>query len=284
MLHPVVQPDSKLDYEYPPETVTVVFKAGAPLVVHCQAEVDVRRISDREVQFTTSPQQNQWLPLEIKLTTGTGEPTIDMSWFTAEDQRPRAFMLRRILLPFATPRTSEPPKSRELQLPEIAGGDWQRGKAIFFGEQAQCGKCHKISGEGHRIGPDLSNLIFRDYVSVMRDITEPNAAINPDHITYNVLLNDGRMKSGVLVTNSAEEIELGDSKGVISKIQKSEIEKLAPTSISSMPEGLLKPLDDSQRRDLLMFLLTAPTSGTGVSPALPRTSAAANPPEATPVK
>src|SRR5437868_11507126 len=35
-----------------------------------------------------------------------------------------------------------------------------------------------------------SNLIHRDYASVLKDIREPNSAINPDHVAYQVELNN----------------------------------------------------------------------------------------------
>jgi len=80
------------------------------------------------------------------------------------------------------------------RVPELEGGDWERGRKIFFGDAVGCYKCHQIHGEGGTIGADLSNLIYRDYASVLRDITEPSAAINPEHISYNVELKDGNGK------------------------------------------------------------------------------------------
>ena len=82
--------------------------------------------------------------------------------------------------------------------PELEGGSWARGYREFFGEKAMCSKCHTIYGRGGAIGPDLSNLIHRDYASVLRDITHPSFAINPDYLSYTVVLNDGRVLSGVV--------------------------------------------------------------------------------------
>ncbi|MDB6109419.1 MAG: hypothetical protein JWR69_1169, partial [Pedosphaera sp.] len=178
MLHPKTQPGAKLDYEYPPEAVTFVLKATGTLEIKTGTQAKVKRINAREWRITTESKQDEWLPIEIKLGTGTGEPKLDVSWFTAEDSRTRALPLRRILLPWATPH-AETATSEPRRIPEIAGGDWQRGKQVFFGEQAACFKCHQVGGEGGKIGPDLSNLIYRDYVSVLRDIMEPSAALNP---------------------------------------------------------------------------------------------------------
>jgi putative heme-binding domain-containing protein len=85
----------------------------------------------------------------------------------------------------------------ERLISEIAGGNWLRGRNLFFGDQASCYKCHSVGGRGGKIGPDLSNLVHRDYASVFKDITQPSAAINPDHIAYNFELKDGESVSGV---------------------------------------------------------------------------------------
>src|SRR3546814_12214331 len=79
--------------------------------------------------------------------------------------------------------------------PELAGGNWARGKKLFFGE-ATCSTCHSIGGEGRSIGPDLNNLVFRDYESVFRDISDPGATINPDFLAHTVTTKDGDTLTG----------------------------------------------------------------------------------------
>jgi putative heme-binding domain-containing protein len=249
MLRSTTQPDSMLDFEYPPETVTVVLKANAKL--DAKAEATFKRVSEREIHLTIVPKEHQWLALEITLATGR-EPQLDVSWFTAEDPRPRPLPLRRVLLPWAKPYVALAVAS---STPEIDGGNWANGKKIFFGEQAACSKCHKIGGEGGSIGADLSNLIFRDYASVLKDITEPSAAINPDHIAYNVQLTDGEVESGVLLKNNREEVVLGQVTGKDLTIPKDKVASMKASAISLMPEGLLKSLSVQEQKDLMTFLL-----------------------------
>ncbi|HWF20464.1 MAG TPA: c-type cytochrome, partial [Verrucomicrobiae bacterium] len=254
MLHPKVQPGAKLDYEYPPEKVTVILKSRERLKVKSDARI--KHVSSHEYRVTLKPEQKHWLPLEINLPTGGGEPDLEISWFTDEDPRPRAFPLRRILMPFARPETAEPPAIGPRIIPEIAGGDWERGKKVFFSEQAGCFKCHQIAGEGGRIGPDLSNLLYRDYASVYKDITQPNAAINPDHIAYNIQLKDGDIVTGVIMEDTSDKIVLGQATGQNLTIEKSKISGMKASSLSLMPEGLLQALTPQQQRDLFTFLLT----------------------------
>jgi len=253
MLHPAVQPESKLDYDYPPETVTVVLKSGSTL----DLKVGSHAVStgEREARIMIQPKENRWLPLEVTLATGGGEPSLDVSWFTAEDSRPRPLPLRRILVPWARPHV---PIAMIARVPEIEGGDWERGKKIFFGDQATCYKCHQIRGEGGEIGANLSNLIYRDYASVLRDITEPSAAINPEHISYNVELKDGGIQTGVVLDNNDKKLVLGQVGGQNLTIPKTNVVSMKTSAVSLMPEGLLKALDAQQQKDLMTFLLTTP--------------------------
>ena len=75
---------------------------------------------------------------------------------------------------------------------ELDGGSWARGRqGVFFGEQAGVQQVPRDPRPWRGdLGPDLSNLIHRDYRSVLRDITDPSFAINPDHLTYLVSLKD----------------------------------------------------------------------------------------------
>lgn len=260
MLHPATQPESELDFEYPPETVTVVLKASTKLDLKVGANTVTT--SEREARITIQPKENRWLPLEVTFATGGGEPNLDVSWFTAEDSRPRTLPLRRILLPWARPHA---PVAMITRVPEIEGGDWERGKKIFFGEEVACYKCHQIRGEGGSIGANLSNLIYRDYASVLRDITEPSAAINPEHIAYNVELKNGEVETGVLLTNNREEVVLGQVSGQSLTIPKEKVAGMKASAISLMPEGLLKTLNAQQQKDLMTFLLTPPPKEKSVS-------------------
>jgi putative heme-binding domain-containing protein len=256
MLHPAIQPGEKLSYTYPPETVTVVFKAGGKLKL--KAGVPEKRIGPNEFQITTISREGQWIPVELTLATGTKDAALDVSWHTDEDPRPRALPLRRVLLPWATPPTDEPPAPSVRQIPEIAGGSWQSGKHIFYSEQPGCFKCHQVAGQGGKIGPDLSNLIYRDYSSVLKDIVEPSASINPDHLTYNVELTDGGVETGVILTDTPEKLVLGQVTGKSIEIARNRIVRAKPSAVSLMPEGLLKGLSTQQQRDLLTFLLATP--------------------------
>jgi putative heme-binding domain-containing protein len=144
------------------------------------------------------------------------------------------------------------------EVPELVGGNWLHGLKIFSGEQVGCYKCHQIRGFGGKVGPDLSNLVSRDYASVLRDITAPNATINPDHLAYNVVMANGDSFLGILQSDSVNQIVLAVASGESMRIPKAQIATIAPSAISLMPEGLTQALDAQQLKDLMTFLLVSP--------------------------
>jgi putative heme-binding domain-containing protein len=258
MLHATTQPGAKLGFEYPDETVTVVLKSKAPLEARA-ASMTVKRISETETHLTATSKKNGWFPIEVELNNAAGsELSLDVSWFTAEDSRRRALPLRRVLMPWATPEIQGDEKIAERKIPEIAGGNWLRGQKLFQSEKTSCAKCHALGGAGPKVGPDLANLIYRDYASVLKDIAEPSAAINPDHVAYNVELKGGEFLTGVLVGAEGDQSRIADATGKITAVEKTQIVSMKPSTVSLMPEGLLNALNEQERQDLLSFLLIPP--------------------------
>lgn len=159
--------------------------------------------------------------------------------------------------PYIHPQESGPDTSFAL-----AGGDYERGRALFFGDKLKCSTCHRTRGEGGTIGPDLSNLPSRDAASVLKDIKEPSASINPDYVAYNVILRDGETLTGFVRAQDEQSLRLVTADGKDNILRRSEVNSLVPSSISLMPTGLLDSVNEGQIRDLLTFLLNAPPTRT----------------------
>lgn len=259
MLQPAIQPGSTLDYKRPPENVWIGFGADQPFVLSvdgAEKETAVKR-GDLFAAKVTRPGSEAWVPFELELT-ASSPPTIGVVWQVMDgDEETREFALRRFFMPWARPAQGSK-TTNEVAIPELAGGNWLAGKRVFFNETVGCYKCHTVRGEGTKVGPDLSNLVHRDYASVLKDIREPNAALNPDHLSYAVEFNDGESVSGVLQGDTAREIRLADASGKSVTIPKSNVKTVRPTALSLMPEGLLATMTANQLRDLMTFLLVTP--------------------------
>ena len=278
MLTPATQPTSKLDYVPDPETVTVVFKYTAGHVdegqhlsispfemvpdglraafkpddtlIFTAPGAKVERVSENEARLTVAAaQENQWQPFTLAMKLPI--KSLDVSYFTSRDPRSRALPTQRILLPFATPGMLD---VRAKRIPEIAGGDWNAGRELFKGK-ATCATCHQLRGDGFRVGPELSNLPHRDYASVLKDIADPNAAINPDAVGYIVTRKDGTAVTGTRIAETAAEIQIAQPSGAIAKLKKADIASTEPMKTSLMPAGLDKALTAEELRDLMTYLL-----------------------------
>ena len=249
MLQPATQPLSSLDYTPAPETVTLHFKSDSSLKIEATGAT-VEHISDNESRLTVkAPVPDQWQ--RITITLATPATKLDVSYGTKRDDKIRPLGTRRFLLPFARPAA---PDKVETSVPELVGGDWQKGRALFNGK-ATCFTCHQLRGEGFAVGADLNNLVHRDYPSVLRDISDPNAIINPDAVGYVVTMKDGTKVTGTRVSDKPDEIHIAQPGGLISKLKKSDIQDTTPMTVSLMPPGLDKLLSKEELCDLMSYLL-----------------------------
>lgn len=258
MLRPAVQPGARLDFVLPAEHVTLSFDtagSAVPRVVSPALADKTDLTADGSVvRFGPwTPRERVWLPVEVSLDTGHGAaaPQLHLSWNTAEDSRPRALALRRVMMPWSTPPPLVVPPTAP---PELAGGDWQRGKQMFV----LCAMCHGVNNEGSRVGPDLSNLLHRDYASVLKDIAEPSATINPDHVAYVITLKSGEVRTSVLLEDRTDYVLLAVPAGQPEKLAKKEIASMTISPTSLMPAGFDQALGPQGLKDLLTYLMLPP--------------------------
>ena len=108
----------------------------------------------------------------------------------------------------------------------------------------------------------MSNLVSRDAASVLRDLKEPSASINPDFVAYQVTRRDDSELTGFIRTQDADALHLVAADGKETVVRAADLKEMRPSSLSLMPAGLLDTLKDGQIRDLLTFLLHEPPKRT----------------------
>lgn len=252
MLRPAVQPGSALDHTWPAESVSVAISSALGTVT-VEGPNGKPEGPAKAVRETLTAKEGEPAFRAITWTKPAGAGSCDIVYSTTEDKRERPLPLHRFLLPGAPNRPEKMPAARR-----IAGGNWLRGQRVFHSDEAGCAKCHTLRGRGGQVGPDLSNLIHRDYDSVLRDIVSPSAALNPDHITYTAEMADGRVYTGILRDGGPGQVILLDASGGQTVLDRGKIESLTPSKTSLMPAGIDKVLSREQMEDLLTFLLTEP--------------------------
>jgi putative heme-binding domain-containing protein len=256
MLYPAVQEGSKLDWQYPDEKVTLVLDAARPFKLTLGKESVISQpIGKRhEARQQVTTKAGTWLKLSIAFDIASGDPDLKTSWFTDRSPTPRSLALRRVLLPYAQAQETAP-MARNEDLPQLAQANWNNGQTLFKGI---CSICHTMRGEGGKVGPDLTNLIYRDYDSVLRDIHEPSAAINPEHVGYTIKNKDGSELTAVWIAENAISVTFAQLTGQLIDIPRSDIAEQRQLPISLMPAGLDKALNAEQLRDLMSYLLLPP--------------------------
>ncbi|PHR98724.1 MAG: glycosyl hydrolase [Blastopirellula sp.] len=130
-------------------------------------------------------------------------------------------------------------------------GDVARGKEMF---KKHCTKCHMHSGEGNKIGPDLTGMAVHPKVELLTHIIDPSRSVEGNFRTYTVMTEEGRILTGMLTSESRTAIELADTEGKRHSLQRSDIEKLVASKKSLMPDGFEKQVTKQELTDLLEFL------------------------------
>jgi putative membrane-bound dehydrogenase-like protein len=130
-------------------------------------------------------------------------------------------------------------------------GDPVVGKAVFLN---QCSKCHVHGTEGTRIGPDLTGMAVHPKDHLLTDILDPSRSVEANFRAYTVTTNAGRIYTGLLASESKTTIELFDAEGKKQTILRQDVEELAATNKSLMPEGFEKLLSRKDLTNLLEFL------------------------------
>lgn len=137
-------------------------------------------------------------------------------------------------------------------------GNWLAGRRVFFSAEAACSTCHQIRSEGIAVGPDLTNLTSRDSGSVLRDILQPSAAINPDHPASTVKLKSGGTLTGIVRTTNDKELKIALQAGAVQVLNPADVASVELLKTSLMPEDYAGRLTKEQQTDLLKFLLENP--------------------------
>ena len=90
-------------------------------------------------------------------------------------------------------------------------GDAVQGKATFT---ARCATCHRASGEGIAVGPDLKSVTGHPPSQILLNIVDPNAAVIPNFELHLAETNDGESAAGIIAAQDDTSITLRAAGGV----------------------------------------------------------------------
>ena len=139
---------------------------------------------------------------------------------------------------------------------QLSGRSIERGKMIF--EQATCSRCHKIGGSQATLGPDLSEVTKRFRGGkLLQQIVKPSAEIHKEFQTQMIVGDDGRIRTGLVIEETADVVRLVPNllkPDKIETIKQSSIEERKIADVSTMPTGLLDTFSVEEIFDLVAFI------------------------------
>jgi len=146
-------------------------------------------------------------------------------------------------------------------LPPVAelvkrSGNIAAGKQVFA-TVGTCIKCHKVRGDGKDVGPDLSEIgskLSKEafYVSIL----DPSAGISHNFETYTLLLADGTVQNGILVSQTDADIQIKTAEAIVKKFPLAEVSEYKKSTVSLMPADLQKALTAQNLVDVVEYLTT----------------------------
>jgi putative membrane-bound dehydrogenase-like protein len=131
-------------------------------------------------------------------------------------------------------------------------GDPANGKLVA----ALCQACHLMGPTGGNIGPNLSGVGAMGTEGILRNILQPNAAMENGYRIYRVELKSGNLIDALFVSEDKDAVVIRIPGSEDRRIAKKDIRDAKYLRRSLMPEGLLDTFSPEQVTDLFAYLKT----------------------------
>jgi putative heme-binding domain-containing protein len=134
-------------------------------------------------------------------------------------------------------------------------GSQANGHGVFL---RVCATCHQHSGEGAKVGPDLTGVNNQPAEALLLHIIVPDAEIYAGFESYDCETKDGRSLSGILAGETQTSVTLRRALGEQDVIPRDQMVSLQASRTSLMPSELEKTMTRQELTDLLTFLKAGP--------------------------
>ncbi len=141
----------------------------------------------------------------------------------------------------------------------IIGADYASGRNLFHA--IGCAACHRFSGLGGDIGPDLTTVKNKfDAHYLLESIIEPSKAISDQYGSKIVTMLDGKVHTG-LVVETGDQVNVYPAAKTTEELEPtilnySDIDKIEESPISQMPPAMINGLNAEEVRDLIAYMLS----------------------------
>ncbi len=129
----------------------------------------------------------------------------------------------------------------------------ESGKAIFI---QNCSMCHQIDGKGGLVAPQLDGIGNWGQKALTEKILDPNRNISQAFLTYNLILKNGKVLTGLYRREEGSTLVFANPGGQEFSVAKREIKEKKASKYTLMPDHFSKTIAKKDFDALLKYLLT----------------------------
>lgn len=140
-------------------------------------------------------------------------------------------------------------------LASLKSGNGSRGRALFYSNRSTCSLCHRVTGQGGLLGPDLSKIgSIRKKQDLLEAIIFPSSTVVNGYENYIIQTIQGNTHLGIIQHESPDSIYISNASGIKELVMRERIKSVTRSPISLMPEGFENLLTNQDLSDLIAFL------------------------------
>jgi putative membrane-bound dehydrogenase-like protein len=134
---------------------------------------------------------------------------------------------------------------RPPQTPDLA-----HGRAVY---QKACAQCHTLFGVGGKVGPDITGANRSSLDYLLENVFDPSAVIPKEYAMSLIRTKRGRLISGIVKEETPRALTVVTPEETLTVATK-EIENRELSTVSMMPEDVLKGLSEMEIHALFAYL------------------------------
>jgi putative heme-binding domain-containing protein len=132
-------------------------------------------------------------------------------------------------------------------------GEPAAGESLFRGKGG-CARCHKVNGEGGRLGPDLSNVgSSRSVKHIRESLEQPDSEVLLPFWRVSITDRNGKSYSGFRLNEDTYSIQVLDMEERLHSFSKKDLQSLKIEKTSVMP-SYASVFSDRELDNLLAYL------------------------------
>jgi putative membrane-bound dehydrogenase-like protein len=124
------------------------------------------------------------------------------------------------------------------------------GRALFA---KTCQQCHTLFAIGGKVGPDITGANRADLNYLLENVIDPSAVIPKEYVATRIDLKNGRVITGIVKEKNSTALIVATANETLT-IPQTDIETMAESDVSMMPDDQLKPFSDHDVRSLFAYL------------------------------